>query len=151
MDYESETLVAHSLRGGGFDASEDGTGRGMPLVPVATIPMHASGAEGANGAGIGEVGDPIHTLDAHGSSSVAICFDETQITSSVGLLTGWRVRRLTPVEAERLQGFSDGYTLVRYRGKMAADGPRYRAIGNSMAVNCMRWIGRRMQMVGTIP
>jgi DNA (cytosine-5)-methyltransferase 1 len=60
------------------------------------------------------------------------------------------VRRLTPRECERLQGMSDDYTLIPYRGKPAADGPRYRAIGNSMAVPVMRWIGRRIQMVDSI-
>ena len=57
------------------------------------------------------------------------------------------VRRLTPLECERLQGFPDGYTQVPYRNKPAADGPRYKAIGNSMAVNVMRWIGERIEMV----
>jgi DNA (cytosine-5)-methyltransferase 1 len=57
------------------------------------------------------------------------------------------VRRLTPTECERLQGFPDGYTLIPYRGKPASDGPRYKALGNSMAVPCMRWIGERIQMV----
>jgi len=62
----------------------------------------------------------------------------------------WAVRRLTPRECERLQGFPDDYTLVPSRGKPAADGPRYKALGNSMAVNCMRWIGRRIEMVDGI-
>jgi site-specific DNA-cytosine methylase len=57
------------------------------------------------------------------------------------------VRRLTPKEAERLQGFPDGYTLVPYRGKPAADGNRYKALGNSMAVPVMRWIGERIAMI----
>jgi DNA (cytosine-5)-methyltransferase 1 len=60
------------------------------------------------------------------------------------------VRRLTPRECERLQGFPDGWTLVPYRGRAStecADGPRYKAIGNSMAVPVMRWIGERIQMV----
>ena len=57
------------------------------------------------------------------------------------------VRRLTPRECERLQGFPDDYTLVTYRNKPAADGPRYRALGNSMAVPVMRWIGERIRMV----
>lgn len=60
------------------------------------------------------------------------------------------VRRLTPVECERLQGFPDGWTQVPYRGRAAGecpDGPRYKAIGNSMAVNVMKWIGKRMQEV----
>lgn len=60
------------------------------------------------------------------------------------------VRRLTPRECERLQGFPDDWTLVPYRGKAAGecpDGPRYKAIGNSMAVPVMKWIGKRMQEV----
>ena len=57
------------------------------------------------------------------------------------------VRRLTPRECERLQGFPDDYTLIKYRGKPAADGPRYKAIGNSMAVPVMRWIGERIEAV----
>lgn len=58
------------------------------------------------------------------------------------------VRRLTPRECERLQGFSDGYTKIPYRGKPASqcpDGPRYKALGNSMAVPVMAWLGRRIQ------
>lgn len=61
--------------------------------------------------------------------------------------TDWAVRRLTPRECERLQAFSDGWTDVPYRGKPPADWPRYQALGNSMAVNVMRWIGRRIEMV----
>jgi DNA (cytosine-5)-methyltransferase 1 len=54
------------------------------------------------------------------------------------------VRRLMPIECERLQGFPDGWTAIAYRGKPAADAPRYRALGNSMAVPCVRWILRRI-------
>lgn len=60
---------------------------------------------------------------------------------------GMQVRRLTPTEAERLQGFPDGHTLIPWRGKPAEDcpdGPRYKALGNSMAVPVMRWIGARI-------
>lgn len=60
---------------------------------------------------------------------------------------GMAVRRLTPRECERLQGFEDDHTLVPYHGKLAADGPRYRSIGNSMAVPCIRWLGERIAMV----
>jgi DNA (cytosine-5)-methyltransferase 1 len=60
------------------------------------------------------------------------------------------VRRLTPAECELLMGFPDGYTLVEYRGKPAADGPRYKALGNSMAVPVMRWIGERIQLVADL-
>lgn len=58
---------------------------------------------------------------------------------------GSAVRRLTPVECEALQGFPRGYTAVTYRGKVAADGPRYKALGNSMAVPCVRWILSRIE------
>lgn len=59
------------------------------------------------------------------------------------------VRRLTPREYERLQGFPDDYTQVPYRGQPAADTPRYRALGNSMAVPVMRWLGERIMQVET--
>ncbi len=59
-------------------------------------------------------------------------------------------RRLTPLECERLQGFPDGYTGVPHNGKPMADGPRYRMLGNSMAVPVMRWIGERIEMVDSI-
>jgi DNA (cytosine-5)-methyltransferase 1 len=57
------------------------------------------------------------------------------------------VRRLTPVECERLQGFPDNFTRIPWKKKPAEecpDGPRYKALGNSMAVPCMRWIGERI-------
>lgn len=65
---------------------------------------------------------------------------------------GLTVRRLTPKECERLQGFPDNYTQIPYKGKLAEncpDGMRYKALGNSMAVNCMEWIGERIQQVST--
>jgi len=93
--------VTHALRGEGFDASEDGTGRGTPLVAV-------------------------------GRSYVA---------------QPWAVRRLTPLECERLQGFPDGWTDVSFRGKQAADGPRYKALGNSWAVNVGQLIFERLKAV----
>ena len=103
-------LITHALRGEGFDASEDGTGRGTPLVAVPSITSHY-------GKGV----DSDCTAPRYG------------------------VRRLTPVECEFLQGFPRNWTLVPHRGKLAADGPRYKAIGNSMAVPVMRWIGKRIQ------
>jgi DNA (cytosine-5)-methyltransferase 1 len=86
--------IIHTLKAEGFDASEDGTGRGQPMVP--------------GGAG---------------------------------------VRRLTPVECERLQGDPDNYTRIPWRGRPAEqcpDGPRYKAIGNSKAVPVVRWLGLRI-------
>ena len=65
--------------------------------------------------------------------------------------TAWAVRRLTPVECERLQAMPDGYTNVPWRGAdEAPDGPRYKALGNSMSANVMRWIGMRIDMVDAI-
>jgi site-specific DNA-cytosine methylase len=64
-----------------------------------------------------------------------------------GLHIGMAVRRLTPRECERLQGYRDDYTLIEYRGKPAADGPRYKALGNSWAVPVVQWIGQRIEAV----
>ena len=63
---------------------------------------------------------------------------------------GTSVRRLTPVECERLMGFPDGWTAIPWRGRPASecpDGARFKALGNSMAVNCMRFIGERIALV----
>ena len=79
--------------------------------------------------------DPAACLTARG---MRLDFDvETFVLDS-------RVRRLTPMECERLQGFPDGYTAVPHRGKVMADGPRYKMLGNSMAVPCMAWLGARI-------
>jgi len=67
-----------------------------------------------------------------------------------GVAHDMKVRRLTPIECERLQGFPDNFTQIPYRNKDAEqcpDGPRYKAIGNSMAVPVMKWIGERINMV----
>jgi DNA (cytosine-5)-methyltransferase 1 len=307
QDFETETLIAHALCADGFDASEDGTGRGTPMVPVAICTAHTQsngsgfsdhvahtlesggaqavafaqnsrdevrlhGGDGktvgalaaqpgakqqsyvafsakdygadadnvaptlrgmghdrshANGGGQvaiaftqnqeGDVlsGDVMQSLGTnsnatgrnaptvaftlHGNDGTASAASSTEIAGSLrtrapgsienssttavlqeqsvawsGELTastdiagtlqrggvGGRVdgvmtpqmavRRLTPLECERLQGFPDDYTLVEYRGKPAADGPRYKALGNSMAVPVMRWIGQRIAAVDAI-
>jgi DNA (cytosine-5)-methyltransferase 1 len=201
QDYETETLIAHSLRGEGFDASEDGTGRGTPLVPVYQCHGSNVGEMGTlrtgNGALTGGVpfmpvafdttqitsqanrsnpkpGDPCHPL-ARGAHPPAIAIQERAVSENLDNGPGGKgfregvaytlearhhvqavqhqhaVRRLTPRECERLQGFPDDWTLVPHRGKPAADGPRYKAIGNSMAVPVMAWIGRRIQLIETIP
>ena len=144
--------VAHSLCGEGFDASEDGTGRGVPLVM----------AHGQANAEIISDGSPSLTCN----HEAPICFQEAQTGvreyDSCGTLRangpghdpvgsrirlGHAVRRLTPRECERLQGFPDDWTAIEYRGKPAADGNRYKALGNSMAVPCIKWIGKRIQLV----
>ena len=147
--------TTHTLRGEGFDASEDGTGRGTPLVPVAFHPTQ----------------DPIsstevcHSIGANdnATATVAIGWDEELNASTEqsgtllrggqggrhdGVMTpAMQVRRLTPVECERLQGFPDNYTAIPWRKKPASecpDGPRYKALGNSWAVPNVRWIGQRI-------
>ena len=92
-------------------------------------------AQNRQGLGVGSVGDPAPTVDASFVHGVA---------------QAMTVRRLLPVECERLQGFPDDYTLIPWRKKAAGDcpdGPRYKALGNSMAVNCMEWIGERIAAV----
>jgi DNA (cytosine-5)-methyltransferase 1 len=79
----------------------------------------------------------------------AMGFDESHANGGgqVAVADSYGVRRLTPRECERLQGFPDDYTLIPYRGRQAADGPRYAALGNSWAVPVVRWIGRRIALV----
>ncbi len=188
IDGETETFIAHTLRGEGFDASEDGPGRGTPLVPVAFDTTQITSAENRS---CPMPGDPCHPLaalaappaitfnarqdpdawiersgplDTCGSTQVvgtdlyngAITGDVAATLGTPGsssnasgptLMQGAAVRRLTPRECERLQGFPDDFTLVPYRGRPASDGPRYKACGNSMAVPVMAWIGRRIEMV----
>ena len=122
-------LLTHALRAEGFDAGEDGTGRGTPLVPVAYGGNNTSGPIEVSTA-----------LNAHGGPHDRLDFEsETFVQSSM------QVRRLTPRECERLQGFPDDFTAINWRGKPAADGPRYRALGNSMAVPVLRWILTRIE------
>lgn len=214
---DMNNFVAHSLRAEGFDASEDGTGRGTPIIPIdmrqasrgATMTNNrAEGSSGgAPGTGIGEAGDPSPTVStshppaicfsakdhgadagdiaptlraggftgshANGGVMPAVAFTASEQANSYawerdvyptlnaqipndssniqqGIRQGSAVRRLTPRECERLQGFPDDYSLVPYRGKPAADGPRYKALGNSMAVPVMRWIGERIVAVEAI-
>jgi len=64
---------------------------------------------------------------------------------------GYTVRRLSVTECHRLQGFPDGWCNVPWRGKeYSPDGPQYKAIGNSKAVNVVRWVGQRIQMVDDV-
>jgi DNA (cytosine-5)-methyltransferase 1 len=61
-----------------------------------------------------------------------------------GIQQGFQVRRLSPIECARLQGFPDSYLDIQFKGKPAADGHKYKALGNSMAVPVMRYIGKRI-------
>jgi DNA (cytosine-5)-methyltransferase 1 len=138
MDFETETFIAHTLRAEGFDASEDSTLRAMGHSGShqnggghAAVSVSLRGREGGVSAEIGgETNPTLRASQGGGDKAFAL------------ISTG--VRRLTPIEWERLQGFRDNYTLVTIRGKPAADGPRYKALGNSMPVPVMRWLGKRI-------
>ena len=176
IDSGAGMFVAHTLKGEGFDASEDGTGRGTPIVPVAFAIQERAVCEnpnaGPDGAGF-RADDAAYTLEARTvPQAVAFtCSDQSNApgwerpfaptlnaqvpndTSNIqtGVRIGSAVRRLTPRECERLQGFPDDYSLVPHRGKPAADGPRYKALGNSMAVPVMAYIGQRIAAVEALP
>ena len=80
----------------------------------------------------------------------AVCYDADDnaaphVDVTETLAQGTTVRRLTPLECERLQGFPDAWTDVTFRGRSAADGPRYKALGNAMAVPVLAWICKKLQ------
>ena len=138
LDEGQTPVITHTLRGKGFDASEDGTGRGTPLVPV------IAGTMKANNGGGGWSNSADHA--AAGYMVPVLGFSPTNRQHLA-------VRRLTPIEFERLQGFPDDYTQIPWRKKPAdqcPDGPRYKALGNSMAVPVMRWIGSRIAAVDAL-
>ena len=135
-----------------------GSGLGIPSPPAVAFTRCDNGGDASV-----EV-TPTMRCGSNYSAHPAVAFSDTSATlkggsgergypdpsdgnghSMVG--TAMTVRRLTPRECERLQGFPDDYTLIPWRKKEAADcpdGPRYKALGNSMAVNCMEWIGERI-------
>jgi DNA (cytosine-5)-methyltransferase 1 len=187
--------VAHTLRADGFDASEDGTGRGTPLTvsyclnakggggrldgeSETLIPTNGGafvdavpvGVDYTNGLIQGDISGTLEAAQSKGNRGqgviqpmafgwqnaaaqgmpvdiIAPTLDKSKHPATA---TATAVRRLMPVECERLQGFPDGHTAIMWRGKPAADGPRYRALGNSWAVNCARWLGRRLEAVESI-
>lgn len=109
----------------------------------------------ANGCGVSD--ELAHTIDTTGPEAVVYADGGAMTQEGAALPTesesGYVVRRLTPLECERLQGMPDEHTKIPYRGKPAEecpDGPRYKAIGNSMAVPVMRWIGERVQEVDAL-
>jgi DNA (cytosine-5)-methyltransferase 1 len=93
------------------------------------------------------------TANACEAAAAGINVSPTLKTDPMAVASALSVRRLTPTECERLQGFPDGFTQIPWRGKEpenCPDGPRYKALGNSFAVPCMRWIGERIQAVEAI-
>lgn len=235
QDYETTTMVAvgvtgqiaHTLKAEGADASEDGTGRGTPIVCVhgtqnpctsdstafalgrnsggenviafttkdyggdaqfdlsptlragghsgihanaGVMPAVTVAIRGRDGGATAELGGPIATAlrasQGGGDKPHVLAFQSSQSGIRVGdvhatldsnngsrrhngAVYGSAVRRLTPVECERLMGFPDNYTAIPWRSKPAdqcPDGPRYKALGNSWAVPLFAWLGRRIDM-----
>jgi len=152
-----------------------GTGGGnVPCIALAENTIGRKPQNGGNGDGFTENG-PMYTLNATGIHGVAYSFDSLASNSmkssnplsgcrqvdlaktidttdpspsknqgGIGILQNMAVRKLTPVECERLQGFPDNYTNIK---ENCPDGPRYKALGNSMAVPVMKWIGERIANV----
>ena len=162
-DGDGAPLIAHALRGEGFNASEDGTGRGTPIIAVhgTQDPCTSTDTAFALGRNSGQenaVTFSIMPMNS-GKDFKARETDVAQPIMAGGPVGGNQggyyiatnaVRRLTPRECERLQGFPDDFTAIPWRGKPAdqcPDGPRYKALGNSMAVPVMVWIGRRIEQV----
>lgn len=146
IDFEVETFAvsfAENSRGeiryqngdgsitGALSTGGGKPGQGIPAICIQHASIGRHDNAGPQGKGWQE--DVAFTMDSRASA------DAVQF--------GAQVRRLMPVECERLQGFPDNHTLISWRGKKSTecpDGPRYRAIGNSMAVPVMRWIGERI-------
>ena len=139
--------VAYGFRASGQDGftpsevsppvcASDGGGAGVPSV-LAPIPI---------GSLFGDE-DVSRTITAGIGKNGGLSSGAKDDPIQHGVFHHMAVRRLLPIECERLQGFPDGWTLVTHNGKPAADGPRYKALGNSMAVNVMAWIGRRIDGV----
>jgi len=144
-DYHILEPVAFTANDNGRDSTTDGVGptlrkggqgsSGGPVCPaIAFKPSHYTrGKDGAPS----NVFPPLSADADKGDQDPVI-------------LSEWRVRRLTPIECERLQGFPDDFTKIPWKGGLpqdCPDGPRYKALGNSMAVNCMQWLGHRIQMI----
>jgi len=170
-------LIAHTLRAEAFDGiGEDGD----PMYTLQAGAQHGivyeNHGQDSRVTECGDVGPTVHRKYGTGGNNTPLvaapCVFEPRFvrgkggapSDTVNALTsemdrgdghpcmnrGAEVRRLTPRECERLQGFSDDYTRISWKGKTpdrCPDGPRYRALGNSMAVPVMAWIGERIQMV----
>jgi DNA-cytosine methyltransferase len=168
--HEADFLVAHTLRGEGHDASEDGTGRGVPLVTVEGLNWQSGGSAGRLETGDrtsalsrsqtpavmqpmtlevrGREGESVLEWRQDGTANALRGSNGGRAGMGVGAFaSGSTVRRLTPEECEALQGLPRGFTQAPWSGKPMADGPRYRMIGNSMAVPVIGWVLERVGAV----
>lgn len=181
MDFASETFIAHTLRSEGFDASEDGTGRGTPIIPIGfnarqdpdswddrTGPIDTNGNTQAIAFSCKDNGRDVLEFDkshANGGDQVAVAFtertrsDERNLeyqeelayavtnlgsggrTHSRQIMSGMQVRRLTPLECLRLQGFPDDWL----DDLGLSDSAKYRMIGNGVALPVVEWIAMQIR------
>jgi DNA (cytosine-5)-methyltransferase 1 len=162
MDFDSETFITGTLNANGKvagSATQQDAECGM-LVPLAfdTYNQAVTGDTSQTLCSRGDTpGGNAHLVPAVAFQSSQSGVREVDSHATLdanngsrrhnGVVQAMQVRRLTPRECERLQGFPDHYTAVLHRGKPAADGPRYKALGNSWAVPNVRWIGRRIDQV----
>ena len=126
----------------------NGLGIGQPGDPMNTLTKGDSHAVAYNiSPGKGELKDDIHVTDAYVSKTIdASASNPAMHQGGSAIVQAMAVRRLTPVECERLQGFPDNYTNIPWRkAAESPDGPRYKALGNSWAVPVVAWIGKRIQ------
>lgn len=143
-----------------------GTANPRPISPTITSANDHGVADekshtldGANGQAVafniapgkGKLKDDIHVTDGRVTKTLDASGSNPEMhQGGAAILQSMQVRRLTPKECERLQGFPDDWTNIPTKGKDCPDGPRYKALGNSMAVPVMAWIGKRLAMVANI-
>jgi DNA (cytosine-5)-methyltransferase 1 len=149
LDANEQTFIAFSAKDHGADAQDNlsptlrAGGHANSHANAGVMPAVALAIRGRDGTPQAELGDEV--------ANAVLTPNGGRAGIGVGaFLQASAVRRLTPRECERLQGFPDDFTLVPYRGKPAADGPRYKALGNSMAVPVVRWIGERIEAAEAI-
>jgi DNA (cytosine-5)-methyltransferase 1 len=176
IDYETETLVTHAvaipiLEAGartGVSTTDPRAGIGVGEDGDPMFTLQSGNLEGQGGARESTLiafcnagGDTALSTSEHTAPPITTrhgdpgliafsCKDSGADASEVqemNIASPWAVRRLTPTECEKLMGCEPGWTAIQYRGKDAAGGNRYRALGNSMAVPVMRWIGQQIQRV----
>ena len=133
------TLRAGATNGGSRHGARSGDSKDEYIVPCITV-QERGRADGPNLEIGGDVAFAPTAPNGGGRAQ-----ERNALSPSM------QVRRLTPAECEALQGFPRDYTLIPIGKKMAADGPRYKALGNSWAVPNARWIGERLQAVADIP
>jgi len=142
LDYETTTMIAQPIC---FDPRQitnpENRSNPKPGDPCHTIPICSANEAPTIVEAIGFY--PTNRQPEFGNHHQ---LSPTLKEDAAGVAVNMRARRLTPRECERLQGMPDDYTLIPFKGKPAADGPRYRALGNSAATTVMKWIGEKIEL-----